>query len=95
MSYSDRLRKPRGNPYECGLGKVLETEGREKYEEILDAMFLIDADPLSRTYGRLHPIPALIELFWDEYGWGEFFFRRHRHGTCKACLMRDSRTETS
>lgn len=94
MSYVDKLRAHRDNPYECGLGKVLKTEGREKYEDILEAIFAIDDDPTSRTYQQPYPIPWLEEIFYEEYGWGEYFFRRHRHGKCKACLNREDRTKT-
>jgi hypothetical protein len=94
MSYIDKLRQlGETNPYECGLGKVLATEGREKYEAILDAIFAIDDDPTSRTYGKLFSIPRLEKvLAEDGYEWGEYFYRRHRHGQCKACL---NRIETS
>jgi hypothetical protein len=94
MSYSDKLRSLRANPYECGLGKVLATEGRDKYDEILEAMFLVDDDILSRGYGKMYSLQTLVEVFKDEYGWGEAFFRRHRNGRCKACLNRDQRTPT-
>lgn len=95
MSYSDKLRSPRENPYECGLGKVLRDEGRDKYDEIVEAIFLIDEDPTSRTYGQYYSIATLITVFDDDYGWGEYFFRRHRNGTCKACLNRDKATQTA
>ena len=93
MSYSDKLRAYKANPFECGLGKVLETDGQEKYDEIVEAIFLIDEDPTSRGYGRPFSLQRLVDEFRDEYGWGEYFFRRHRNGRCTACVNRDKRTQ--
>jgi hypothetical protein len=67
---------------ECGLGRILESEGREKHDEVLDAIFQVDEK------GRFFPYSRLVSVFYDEYGWSEFFFRRHRHGKCVSCLNR-------
>lgn len=65
----------------CGLGKILETEGRDKHDEVLEAIFA------KQENGELYPVSRLVALF-SEYGWSEFFFRRHRNGTCASCLKR-------
>jgi len=67
----------------CGLGKILETEGKEKHDEVLTAIFTIDPNT-----GRLHSDQKLVDLFASEYGWSEFFFRRHKAGKCVSCLKR-------
>lgn len=83
LEYLQNMPKRRGK--ECGLGNILETEGREKHDEILDAMFAIRED------GTLYPVSWLEEAFSDR-GWSEFFFRRHRAGKCVSCL---NRTQTN
>lgn len=71
---------------ECGLGKVLSKHGREKHDEILEAIFA------RREDGTLFPISWLETEFSSEFGWSEYFYRRHRNGKCVACL---NRTQTN
>ena len=73
---------PDTSGHECGLGKILATEGQEKHDEVLEAIFAAD------ERGMLYPISRLIEAFHEEYGWSEWFFRRHRNGKCVSCLNR-------
>ncbi len=67
---------------DCGLGKILREEGQAKHDQVLEAIFSKDKK------GRLYPVSWLCEAFGDEYGWSEFFFRRHRDGRCVSCLNR-------
>ena len=80
LEYLQNMPEAKGT--DCWLGKFLETEGREKHDEILDAIFQTGED------GKLYPISWLEAMFTDEYGWSEFFFRRHRNGKCVSCLNR-------
>jgi len=68
---------------DCGLGKILANEGKEKYDDVLEAIFA-----KGKKSGKYHPISRLVEVFNEEYGWTEFFFRRHRNGKCVSCLNR-------
>ena len=76
---------------ECGLGRVLLEEGQEKYDDIVAAIFATihveDSEGVLHDTGVLYPPVRLIELF-EEYGWSESLFRRHRKGECIACLKR-------
>ena len=72
---------------ECGLGKVLQNEGQDKHDEVLEAIFAINPDT-----GDTYSIRKLEIIFREEYGWGEYFFRRHRRGMCHSCL---NRTQTN
>jgi len=74
---------PDRNGGDCGLGKILEKEGREKHDEVLEAIFAID----ERT-GKMYSDAKLAAAFEDEYGWSEYFFRRHRAGKCVSCMNR-------
>lgn len=92
MSYLETLRASPGTPRnQCRLGTILESEGRDKYDEIIDAMLAIDEDPSSRTYGKLYSTARIVELFQAEYGFGEGIVRRHRNGACQACLSRPTK----
>ena len=70
---------------DCGLGRILKQEGQAKHDIVLEAIFAINPKD-----GQYHSISKLEALFKDEYGWSEFFFRRHRDGVCRSCLSRET-----
>lgn len=93
MTYLERLKGVEPTiVQECGLGKVLRDEGQDKHDDIVAAIFATIHTTLPDgtivDTGKLYPVPRLVELFEEEYGWSEFFFRRHRKGRCLACQNR-------
>lgn len=86
--YVDDLRKRRAEgPDLCALGAVLENEGQEEYDAIMEAIFAKDDN------GKFFPAPWLVDEFRDTYGWSTHFFRRHRIGDCQSCLNRTTPTD--
>jgi hypothetical protein len=81
-TYRELLQSAPKGRKDCGLGRILETEGQEKHDAVLNVMFERDED------GQLFSCRKLANLFDEEYGWSEFFFRRHRNGKCVSCLNR-------
>ncbi len=86
-TYLEFLQQAPNGGIECGLGRIIEKEGWAKHDEVLNAIFAIDEET-----GRMFPVSRLVLLFDDEYGWSDFFYRRHREGRCVSCLKR---TKTS
>jgi hypothetical protein len=82
-TYRELLQNAPSMAKDCGLGKILKAEGREKHDAVLNAIFEINPDT-----GKLYSDRRLEKLFADEYGWSTFFFRRHRNGKCVSCLKR-------
>jgi hypothetical protein len=82
-TYQELLESMPESGKDCGLGRILKTEGRKKHDKVLAAIFAIN--PKTE---RLFSNAKLAVLFRDEYGWSEYFFRRHRNGTCVSCLNR-------
>lgn len=78
------------NHKDCGLGRILKQEGQAKHDIVLEAIFAINPDT-----GEYHSNRKLEKLFKEEYGWSQFFFRRHRDGVCVSCLNRKTRTPKS
>lgn len=86
-TYQEHLENMTKQDMSCGLGKVLREEGQEKHDKILDAIFAVDPNT-----GRMFSTAKVEQLFKEEYGWSQFFYRRHRYGSCRSCL---NRTQTN
>lgn len=67
----------------CGLGRILQEEGQAKHDIVLETIFAIDPKT-----GKMHSTAKLAAVFKEEYGWSDYFYRRHRDGKCVACLNR-------
>ncbi len=93
MTYLEQLRaRPPKYIQECGLGKIIKDGDEKKYEDIVQTIFATIVITLDNgdtvDTGELYPVTRLVELFEEEYGWSDFFFRRHRLGKCGACQNR-------
>jgi len=81
--YVDALQQKAGTaPDHCALGRVLEERGEEEYEAVKEAIYGLAPN------GTQYPLSWLVEVFKEDYGWSDHFFRRHRNGECASCRNR-------
>ena len=68
----------------CALGRILDENGEEEYQAVVEAIHG------KGPSGSQYPISWLVDVFKDDYGWSEHFFRRHRNGECNSCRNRET-----